>query len=68
MVWQWTIKEENKLYRRQYVNGKLNLDYTGCKKRFDENGDYSDNAKEVWCNCPNENLDKFLDDLLNTFK
>ena len=61
-------RKDISLYRRQYVNGKLNLDYTGCKKRFDENGNYSENAKEVWCNCPNENLDKFLADLLNTFK
>ena len=61
-------RKDISLYRRQYVNGKLNLDYTGCKKQFDENGNYSENAKEVWCNCPNENLDKFLADLLNTFK
>ena len=61
-------RKDISLYRRQYVNGKLNLDYSGCKKRFDENGNYSENAKEVWCDCPNENLDKFLADLLNTFK
>ena len=61
-------RKDISLYRRQYVNGKLNLKYTGCKKQFDENGDYSDNAKEVWCNCPNEDLDKFLADLVNTFK
>lgn len=56
------------LYRRQYINGKLNLKYTGCKKQFDENGDYSAYAKEVWCDCPNEDLDKYLEDLLNSCK
>lgn len=61
-------RKDISLYRRQYVNGKLNLDYSGCKKQFDENGNYSENAKEVWCDCPNEDLDKFLADLLNTFK
>ena len=29
-------RKDISLYRRQYVNGKINLDYTGCKKRFDE--------------------------------
>ena len=61
-------RKDISLYRRQYINGKLNLNYTGCKKQFDENGNFSMNAKEVWCDCPNEDLDKFLADLLNTFK
>lgn len=61
-------RKDISLYRRQYVNGKLNPKYSGCIKQFDENGDYSINAKEVWCDCPNEDLDKFLSDLLNTFK
>ena len=61
-------RKDISLYRRQYVNGKLNPKYSGCIKQFDENGDYSINAKEVWCDCPNEDLDKYLADLLNTFK
>lgn len=61
-------RKDISLYRRQYVNGKLNPKYSGCIKQFDENGDYTINAKEVWCDCPNEDLDKYLSDLLNTFK
>ena len=55
-------------YKRVYVNGKLNLNYSGCRKQLDENGNFSIAAQEVWCNCPNEDLDKFIEDLMNSCK